>query len=202
MKIYNVTDKEFLPYGRVLNLDTDEIISAAEKFPMPQEGSIYVPSEKSFEELDIAKVIQNECFGEIPAQVGYCYGHSNKLNALEWHKCSEINIAVTDLVLFLGMVQDIEDGKYNSENIKAFKLKKGEAIEVYATTLHFCPIETDENGFGCVVGLLEGTNVPLDGEPDDKLLFRKNKWLIAHEDNAELIAKGVVPGIYGPNYSL
>lgn len=202
MKIYNVTDKEFLPYGRVLNLDTDEIISAAEKFPMPQEGSIYVPSEKSFEELDIANVIQNECFGEIPAQVGYCYGHSNKLNALEWHKCSEINIAVTDLVLFLGMVQDIEDGKYNSENIKAFKLKKGEAIEVYATTLHFCPIETDENGFGCVVGLLEGTNVPLDGEPDDKLLFRKNKWLIAHEDNAELIAKGVVPGIYGPNYSL
>lgn len=202
MKIYNVTDKEFLPYGRVLNLDTDEIISAAEKFPMPQEGSIYVPSEKSFEELDIAKVIQNECFGEIPAQVGYCYGHSNKLNALEWHKCSEINIAVTDLVLFLGMVQDIEDGKYNSEKIKAFKLKKGEAIEVYATTLHFCPIETDENGFGCVVGLLEGTNVPLDGEPDDKLLFRKNKWLIAHEDNAELIAKGVVPGIYGPNYSL
>ena len=169
---------------------------------MPQEGSIYVPSEKSFEELDIAKVIQNECFGEIPAQVGYCYGHSNKLNALEWHKCSEINIAVTDLVLFLGMVQDIEDGKYNSENIKAFKLKKGEAIEVYATTLHFCPIETDENGFGCVVGLLEGTNVPLDGEPDDKLLFRKNKWLIAHEDNAALIAKGVVPGIYGPNYSL
>lgn len=202
MKIYNVTDKEFLPYGRVLNLDTDEIISAAEKFPMPQEGSIYVPSEKSFEELDIAKIIQNECFGEIPAQVGYCYGHSNKLNALEWHKCSEINIAVTDLVLFLGMVQDIEDGKYNSEKIKAFKLKKGEAIEVYATTLHFCPIETDENGFGCVVGLLEGTNVPLDGEPDDKLLFRKNKWLIAHEDNAELIAKGVVPGIYGPNYSL
>lgn len=202
MKIYNVTDKEFLPYGRVLNLDTDEIISAAEKFPMPQEGSIYVPSEKSFEELDIANVIQNECFGEIPAQVGYCYGHSNKLNALEWHKCSEINIAVTDLVLFLGMVQDIEDGKYNSEKIKAFKLKKGEAIEVYATTLHFCPIETDENGFGCVVGLLEGTNVPLDGEPDDKLLFRKNKWLIAHEDNAELIAKGVVPGIYGPNYSL
>lgn len=202
MKIYNVTDKEFLPYGRVLNLDTDEIISAAEKFPMPQEGSIYVPSEKTFEELDIANVIQNECFGEIPAQVGYCYGHSNKLNALEWHKCSEINIAVTDLVLFLGMVQDIEDGKYNSEKIKAFKLKKGEAIEVYATTLHFCPIETDENGFGCVVGLLEGTNVPLDGEPDDKLLFRKNKWLIAHEDNAELIAKGVVPGIYGPNYSL
>ena len=202
MKIYNVTDKEFLPYGRVLNLDTDEIISAAEKFPMPQEGSIYVPSEKSFEELDIAKIIQNECFGEIRAQVGYCYGHSNKLNALEWHKCSEINIAVTDLVLFLGMVQDIEDGKYNSEKIKAFKLKKGEAIEVYATTLHFCPIETDENGFGCVVGLLEGTNVPLDGEPDDKLLFRKNKWLIAHEYNAELIAKGVVPGIYGPNYSL
>ena len=202
MKIYNVTDKEFLPYGRVLNLDTNEILSAAEKFPMPQEGSVYVPSEKTFEELDIAKVIKNECFGEMPTQVGYCYGHSHKLNALEWHKCSEINIAVTDLVLFLGMVQDIENGKYNSEKIKAFKLKKGEAIEVYATTLHFCPIETDENGFGCVVGLLEGTNVPLDGDHDDKMLFRKNKWIIAHEDNAELIAKGVVPGIYGPNYSL
>lgn len=202
MKIYNVTDKEFLPYGRVLNLDTDEIISAAKKFPMPQEGSVYVPSEKTFEELDVAKVIKNECFGELPTQIGYCYGHSYKLNALEWHKCSEINIGVTDLVLFLGLVQDIENGKYDSEKIKAFKLKKGESIEVYATTLHFCPIETDENGFGCVVGLLEGTNVPLDGVPEDKMLFRKNKWIIAHEENIELINKGVVSGIYGPNHSL
>ena len=125
------------------------------------------------------------------------------LNALEWHKCSEINIAVTDLILLLGDVRDIEDGnRYDSAHVQAFKLLKGEAIEVYSTTLHFCPIETTKNGFGCVVGLMKGTNTELDYTPDDKRLYRKNKWLIAHNDNIALINKGAIGGIYGINYEI
>ena len=100
-------------------------------------------------------------------------------------------------------VRDIEEGnKYNSDNVKAFKVLKGEAIEVYATTLHFCPIETAKSGFGCVVGLLKGTNTDLDFVPEDKLIFRKNKWIMAHNENTTLLDKGVVGGIYGINHKI
>lgn len=203
MKIYRVTDKEFAQFGKILDIDTKEIIETAEKIELPAEGSIYTASLESFEKLPVMKTIKNECFGGMPAQLGYCYGHSNMLNALEWHTCSEVNIAVTDLILLLGDVRDIEEGnKYNSDKVKAFKVLKGEAIEVYSTTLHFCPIETSKSGFGCVVGLLEGTNTNLDFEPDDKRIFRKNKWIIAHNENTALIEKGVVGGIYGINHKI
>ena len=201
MKIYRVTDKEFMPFGKVLNIDTNEIVEKAEKIPLPEEGSKYVASEETFENLAIADKLNKEIFGGIPVQIGYCWGHNDTLNALEWHKCSEVNVAITDLILLLGDVRDVEEGnKYNSDKIKVFKVLKGEAIEVYATTMHFCPIQTSEDGFGCVVGLLQGTNTDLDYVPDDKLLFRKNKWIMAHEDNDVLIKKGVVSGIYGENY--
>ena len=203
MKIYRVTDKEFDTFGKVLDIDTKEIIEVAEKTEMPSEGSLYVASHEEFEKLPVMKTVQNEYFGGMPTQLGYCYGHSNMLNALEWHKCSEINIAVTDLILLLGDVRDIEEGnKYNSDKVKAFKVLKGEAIEVYATTLHFCPIETSKTGFGCVVGLLKGTNTDLDFVPEDKLIFRKNKWIMAHVENTALLEKGVVGGIYGINHKI
>lgn len=200
MHIYRVTDSEFCDYGQVLDINTDEIVYEAGRISMPASGSVYTASQPEFENLKISSDIRNKYFGELATQTGYCYGHSNALNALEWHKCSEINIAVTDMILLLGDIRDVKNGRYDSANVKAFLVKKGEAIEEYATTLHFCPIETSPDGFGCVVVLPQETNLPLDGESKDKLLFRKNKWLIAHEDNAALTEKGVFPGIYGENY--
>ena len=202
MKFYSVTDPEFKVFGRVLDIDVSELIATAEKIEMPAEGSIYNPSREEFEALPVMDTITRAIFGELPAQLGYCYGHSNMLNALDWHTCSEVNVAVTDMILLLGDVRDVENGRYDSAKVKAFKVKKGEAIEVYATTLHFCPIETSKDGFGCVVGLLKGTNIPLEEPTLDKLLFRKNKFLIAHEDNKALVDKGVFPGIYGENYKI
>ncbi len=203
MKFYTTKDQEFKQFGKLVNLDTDEIIETAQKIERPVEGSAYIASCPEFEELSVAQKIQNEFFGGLDVQIGYCHGHNNKLNAVEWHKCSEINIAVTDLVLLLGDVRDIEDtNEYDSSKIKAFIIKKGEAVEIYATTLHFCPIETTHEGFGCVVGLTKGTNTDIDFVSEDKLLFRKNKWIIAHKDNDALIKKGVVGGIYGTNYEI
>lgn len=203
MKIYSVTDPEFAPYGRVLDLDTAAIVDAGDTIPMPEGGSSYEPGRPEFEALPIAETMRKEIFGDMETQVGYCWGHSHQLNALEWHTCSEVNVAVRDLILLLGERKDIEPGnRYDSAKIKAFRLNRGQAIEVYATTLHFCPIEVEPTGFGCVVGLLKGTNTPLAAPTGDPLLFRTNKWLIAHEENAALIARGVVPGIYGENYTL
>ena len=200
MKIYRITDEEFKEYGAVVDIDATEIIEVAEKIVLPEKDSTYEPSRADFESTTFAKAIERKVFGEIKTQTGYCYGHSNMLNALEWHKNSEVNVAVTDMILLLGKVQDIENGKYDSAKVKAFEVKKGEVIEMYATTLHFCPIETTSSGFGCVVVLPIGTNTLLDEPSTDEFLFKKNKWIMAHNDNADLISKGVKPGIYGENY--
>ena len=203
IKLYSVNDSEFKTFGRVVNdLDTQEIIAAAEAIKNPETGSAYSPSEASFEKLKISYQIKSEYFGTLPTQIGYCYGHNNFLNAAEWHFSSEINIAVTPLVLILGHIWDIEDGKIDSSSFKAFYLPKGTAAEVYATTLHFCPCEVEKGGFGCVVGLPLDTNTPLDVTPDNPLLFRKNKWIIAHEQNTSLINRGVVSGITGKNFEI
>lgn len=202
MEIHRITEPVFKYYGRILDLDTSDIIKAARKIVYPKEGSCYEPSLSAFEKLDISEKIKNECFGELDIQVGYCYGYNNAMNALEWHISSEVNIAVTDFILILGNVSYIENKyRYNSENTKAFLVKSGEAVEIYSTSMHFCPCMTDNSGFGCVVALPRGTNTPLDGNPKDKRLFRKNKWLLAHVDNKGLIERGVTGGIYGENYS-
>ena len=203
MKIFEVTDAEFKQFGRVLSLDTAEIVMVGEEQEMPAEGSKYVPTLDAFEKLPIQKVIEDRCFGGVPAQIGYCWGHNDTLNALEWHTCSEINIAVRDLILLLGDVRDIDSNfRFDSAKIKAFRLRRGQAIEVFATTLHFCPIETEPAGFGCVVGLGKGTNTPIERDAKNPILWARNKWLLAHEDNTELVKKGAFAGIYGENYQL
>lgn len=203
IKLYSVNSEEFKTFGRVITgLDTSEIIKAAEKISRPAEGSAYTPSEESFEKLSIAKEIENKFFGTLPVQIGYCHGHNSLLNAAEWHMSSEINIAVTPLVLILGHIWDIENGKTDSSKFKAFYMPAGTVAEVYSTTLHFCPCEVEKDGFGCVVGLPLGTNTPLETETSDPLLFRKNKWLIAHNDNKALISRGVLPGISGENFKI
>lgn len=200
LSIYGVDSKEFAEYGcRISGIDVSEIVKVGSEISFPEEGSVYVPSQPEFEALDIAEKLRKQCFGELPTQVGYCYGHNRLLNGWEWHTSSEINIAVTDLVLLLAKRSEIKDGKIDSSLAKAFLLKAGDIVEIYATSLHFCPCETEKSGFGCVVALPTGTNVPLDEAAKDPLLFRKNKWLIAHEKNEGLLQKGVVPGIFGEN---
>ena len=202
VKLYRVTDDEFAPFGRVIDTDTAEIVALGEKIEMPQSASSYLPSEPKFEALKIADEICQNYFGEMPTQVGYCWGHSNKLNALEWHTSSEVNIAVTDLVLLLAPLSKFKNGTIDSSEVRGFFVPKGTCIEVYATSMHFCPIEVSESGFGCVVALPKGTNTGLENAHGDKLLFRKNKWITCCMDNEALIARGVVAGITGTNYEI
>ena len=109
MVIKNVNDIEFKKYGRVLNnYDVKELLNKMEATPLP-EGVIYEPSIKELENLDVAKEFKNREFGGLDIQIGYCNGNNYMLNAVEYHRTSEINIAVTDLILLLGLEQDIED---------------------------------------------------------------------------------------------
>ena len=201
--LLGVDDEIFAEYGRrITGIDVTDIIVAGKRIEFPQDGSVYEASTPAFEELSVAEQIHKECFGELPTQVGYCYGHNSLLNGWEWHISSEINIAVTDMVLILAKRSDYRDGKIDAATAKAFFLKEGDIVEVYATSLHFCPCEVASSGFGCVVALPAGTNVPLEENAKDPLLFRKNKWLLAHVENAGLIVRGAVPGIVGPNFEI
>ena len=132
------------------------------------------------------------------------YGHNKKLNAVEYHRNSEINVAVTDLVLLIGHQQDIEpDHTYDTSRIEAFLVPAGTGIEVYATTLHYAPCHVNEGGFQCVVVLPKGTNTDLTFQTgktgEDSLMTAKNKWLIAHED-AKI--EGAFNGLKGENITI
>ena len=202
IKLYDVTDEEFSSFGRIIDIDTKEIIETAKRIKNPENSSSYLATVEALEKLSVATEIKNEYFGSLPTQIGYCWGHSNFLDATEWHTSSEVNIAVTPLVLILGHVWDVEDKRIDSSKFKAFYLPEGTAVEVYATSLHYCPCEIQKNGFGCIVALPQGTNTDLEIEPENKLLFCKNKWIICHEENDDLIKKGVIPGITGINHEI
>ena len=206
MKVYQVTSKEFKKYGRVLNLNTDELVSAMMDTPLPSDV-VYEPSIASLESLEIAKQLQTEVYGELPIQIGYCNGHNVMLNALEYHRSSEINIGATDAILMVGSQQDVtDDFTYDTSLVEAFYLPKGTAVELYATTLHYAPCHADKDGFrGCVV-LPKGTNEALEEshkndakEGEDALLAAKNKGLIGHAEGG--LPEGSHIGLKGENLS-
>lgn len=79
-----------------------------EHTPLP-EDVIYVPSVEELEAVPEAKTFSERVFGGLPIQIGYCNGNNHKLNAVEYHRNSEINIAVTDMILLLGWLPDVTD---------------------------------------------------------------------------------------------
>lgn len=204
MKIQNVADDAFRRYGKVLEgYDFTELLKEMKHTPVPEDVT-YVPSVEEMEALPIAKELQNKGYGGLPIEIGYCNGHNKKLNGLEYHRSSEINVAVTDLVLLIGHQQDVEkDFTYDTSKVEAFLVPAGTAIEVYATTLHYAPCHVNESGFQCVVVLPKGTNTELTFEKavegEDKLLTAKNKWLIGHE---EAVIEGAFNGLKGENVGI
>lgn len=208
MKIMPVEDAAFKKYGQVVTgyVFSDYISYMKANTPVPKEGNVYVPSDAKMEALPVTAAASVNFYGEMPVQVGYCNGSTTSLDALEYHKGSEINVAVTDLVVLLGELKDIENNVYSSSKIEAFYLKAGTAVEFYGTTLHFAPCAVDENGYQCVVVLPKDTNFPLENEVtpknnEDKLLLMKNKWVIAHSDSG-MAKDGAFVGITGENINL
>lgn len=111
-----------------------------EDTPLPEDSTVYVPSDKNLEALAIAEEFRCRAYGGLPIQIGYCNGNNHKLNALEYHRCSEVNVAATDMILLLGRQQDIAgDYTYDTSKVEAFLVPAGTAIEVYATSLHYAP---------------------------------------------------------------
>ena len=200
--IYTIHDEEFIPYGTpIKDVDTSDIVRVGEEL-LKNGGAGYKAAVPEFEALEIHGIIRDRFFGQMPSQTGFVWGKNCRMNALEWHKNSEINVAVDDIVLLLGQLDEIKDGKYHSDKVKAFYLEKGEMAEVYATSLHFTPCTVKKSGMGAVVGLPLGTNTALDAPASDRYLRNKNKWLVCHFENKGMIDKGVEGIIEGANIEI
>lgn len=212
MKVKQVTDTSFRKYGKILTgIDFSEIYNVLEEMDYPEDIE-YAASFGPLEEPEFRQKLSNTLYGELSVEIGYCSGHNKMLNALEYHRSSEANVAVTDIILLLGQQSDItEDFTYETAQLEAFFIPAGTAVELYATTLHYVPIGTKENDYAFKMGVVLpfGTNFPLgitlgaeaekEKLPEEKLLFAKNKWLIAHEESGE---EGAFIGLTGKNISV
>ena len=161
-----VDSKEFETYGRII-----------------KGGNIYMPSVPGMEEAPVTARLRDGFYGGMDIQVGYCNGRNTTYNGFEYHKGSEINIAVTDFMLVLGHTWEIKDNTYRVEDASVFFVEKGTAIEMYQTTLHLSPCRVTDQGFKDIVVLPKGTNTPL-----------KNR--------EPLIRQGAFPGLLGENREL
>lgn len=204
MEIQKLTDASFSRYGKVVTeFSYEKILKEMEHTPLPKDV-VYVPSVEALEAVPEAADVCRMGFGGLPIQIGYCNGDNHKLNALEYHRSSEIDIAVTDLILLLGSQQDIEeDDTYDTSRVEAFFVPAGTAVELYATTLHYAPCTAQDGGFRCVIVLPKGTNEALPFETakegENRLLTAVNKWLIAHEEAG---IEGAFCGLKGTNLSV
>ena len=213
MKIKSVFSHSFEKYGKVLTgYDvTDLLKKLDETTKKPDNAVIYEPGDAGLESLAIAKEFSDNAYGGMPIQVGYCNGNNTKLNCLEWHRGSELNIPSTDIVLLLASLQSVKKGKLNTNSVEAFFVPKGTIVQVYETTLHYAPCNAvtakgvSKEGFRVVIVLPKDTNTEKPNiEPknlEDKLLWARNKWLIAHPDSSEAKA-GAFVGLIGQNIDI
>lgn len=205
MEIKKITDAAFRKYGRVVQgIDFSELVEAIKRETPIPEGVAYEPSIEALEATGSAKELQKRTYGELPIEVGYCNGHNYKLNAVEYHRSSEINVAATDAVLILGMQQDItDDFTYDTAKMEAFMVPAGTAVEIYATTLHYAPCSANEDGFQVGIVLPKGTNYPLSDAHEgweDSLITAQNKWLIGHAEGG--LDAGAHIGLVGKNLDI
>ena len=207
MHIYSVTDPEFKPYGKVLEgYDTAELLAAMKEIDMPDEGTAYRPGIESLEACAIFPELRDRAYGGMPIQLGMCWGHNTKLNCLEYHRDSEVNIGSKDFILLLAKEDEITDGVLDTSLVKAFRVPKGLPVEVYATTLHYAPCHTCPHcGFRVAVVLPKGTNTE---KPDfapkceeDTWMTARNKWLLAHPESGEA-KNGAHIGLRGENLDI
>ncbi len=209
VKIFSVFDEEFKTYGRIVKgYDFTELVDyMRDNTEIPEIGNVYVPSVKEMEKLPVYHDIQNVLYGDMPVQIGFCNGRNSTYNGFEYHKGSEINIAVTDFMLVLGHIWELEDNCFYVGNEKVFFVPKGTAIEMYQTTLHLSPCKTCDGGFKDIVILPRGTNTQRDekvrnADSESALLLQKNKWVIAHKDREPLVKQGAFTGFIGENKKL
>lgn len=191
MQLQSVFDEAFRPYGKVVEgYDFGPLLQALAATPCPSGGTIYQPSEPTLEALPVFGQLRDRMYGGMPIQIGYCNGHNQKLNCLEYHRDSELNVGTQDFILLVAKREEMAEGRLDTSKVRAFRCPAGVMVEVYGTTLHYAPCHVDPaKGFKVVIVLPRGTNLvkpAIKGaNPEDETLWARNKWLLAHAESSE-----------------
>lgn len=193
MTIYPVTASEFAPYGRVVTgyeTECAALVAALNAHTPLPEATDYVPEEKALQSLPEASALGVSLYGGMPVQFGWCNGHNTKLNCLEYHRDSELNVGTQDFILLVAKREEMAEGRLDTSKVRAFRCPAGVMVEVYGTTLHYAPCHVDPaKGFKVVIVLPRGTNLvkpAINGaNPEDETLWARNKWLLAHAESSE-----------------
>ncbi len=207
IKILPLTDPSFPEYGTVIQgYSFTDAFRVMEQKAIPASGNTYTACDPDLQALPLAKELSDGFYGGMPVQLGFCNGRGTQLNALEYHKGTEVDGCCTDLILLLAKTYEIKGNEIPSDCVKAYFAPAGTIVELYGTTLHYAPCAVSDDGFRCIIGLPEGTNADLAEKPapkndEDKLIWMKNKWLIAHPESTEA-GDGAVAGIKGVNITI
>ena len=124
MKILPVTDPSFAAYGKVVEgYDFGELLRVLDEVSPLPEGVVYVPDQAELKELAVTKLLASNEYGGMPIQMGYCNGHNTKLNCLEYHRDSELNLGTEDFILLVAGRADMENGRLDTGRVKAFLVR-------------------------------------------------------------------------------
>ena len=207
MKILSVYDEAFRPYGRVVEgYPVEGILKALAETPCT-DAVVYEPRIEALHQAENAQAIGEALYGGMPFQFGFCNGVNTKLNCLEFHRDSEFNLGTEDFILLVAKQDDVLDGMLDTAKVVAFKAPAGVLVECYATTLHYAPCSAKlGQGFRVLIALPDKTNTDYEGvrkgvNAMDKMLWARNKWLLAHPESSEA-AQGAVVALTGVNVDI
>lgn len=207
MKILSVYDEAFRPYGRVVEgYPVEGILKALAETPCT-DAVVYEPRIEALHQAENAQAIGEALYGGMPFQFGFCNGVNTKLNCLEFHRDSEFNLGTEDFILLVAKQDDVIDGMLDTAKVVAFKAPAGVLVECYATTLHYAPCSAKlGQGFRVLIALPDKTNTDYEGvrkgvNAMDKMLWARNKWLLAHPESSEA-AQGAVVALTGVNVDI
>ncbi|PKL23405.1 MAG: DUF4867 domain-containing protein [Spirochaetae bacterium HGW-Spirochaetae-3] len=218
MTVVAVDDHRIDPYCRTLAVPgISGLVQFADGLiPDNLDANLYIASSPELESQEACGAF-SAFFGYADIQVGYNAGPNSTLNGLEWHRTPEVLVAVSDIALLVGRVEDIEtdsagETRYDSSRVVCILVPRGTVLELRQGTLHLAPCRLRDAGFKTIVVLPRGTNAPLSateiaaareasssGNIEAGFLFMRNKWIIAHPERAVLVDKGARPCIRGKN---
>jgi hypothetical protein len=201
-----VSDASFHDYGRVhAGFACDFLVSYMDRGISISDCPVFEPDAIGMDRFpEETLAIQRQVFaGAEDLQLGWLHGRNACLSSLEYHKCAEVVIAGTDMIVFMGLVRDIAwpDGTYDISRAQAFLVPRGTVYEVSPCCLRSVPLHARRaDGFACAMMLPRGTSEPIDFVPErggeGKLMSRRNTWMLAHPDDPAL-GSGVHCGLLG-----
>lgn len=209
--ILRIDSSAFSQYGRVLkDLSVDKLIEKADLLTeIPKEGNLYVADLEALHQEVQAEAL-GQYFGYQEIEIGYCNGKNGTINGVEYHKSPELFIAVTDSLQFLTRFDRLKEfSTVDTLDAELFYFPKGSAVLIDPQVLHLAPCAVHKEGFKSIIVLPKQTNEPLSeamleakrlsDDAETRILFKQNKWMLAHPQRHQLIRVGVPIGLVGPN---